>query len=52
MEQELYDCCILAIQLLKKLFEDGKITKEEYEKHIKLKVEFINSFPRDEKISK
>jgi len=41
MKKELIECCSLMIKLLDKLLEQGKITEEEYQKHILLKKEFL-----------
>ena len=42
MVHELRECCELFIQLMKRLHDEGKITKEIYEEHMKLKVGFLN----------
>ena len=44
MENELFECCEMMLQLLKQLKDSGQITEEEYVNHIKLKLEFLNEY--------
>jgi hypothetical protein len=42
MEYLLIDCCVKIIDLLNTLRENGSITQEEFDEHIKIKQHFIN----------
>lgn len=35
------DCCIHMIKLLDRMLEQNKISKDEYENHVRLKKEFL-----------
>lgn len=41
MEKELFECCQLMIKILNDLLIEGKITQEEYDEHIAIKMEFL-----------
>jgi len=39
---ELRECCIIVLNLLKKLLDEGKITIDEYKRQSMLKIKFLN----------
>jgi hypothetical protein len=43
MKAILIDSCIQMIKALNILLSDGKITQEEYDQHVKLKLAFIDN---------
>lgn len=39
---ELKECCLIVLNLFTKLLDEGKITKDEYERQSILKIKFLN----------
>jgi hypothetical protein len=46
MADMLYECCEITVQLLRRLLEEKKITEEEYNRHVKLKLEYMESLDK------
>lgn len=44
MLNELIMCTEITLKLLNELYKRGNITKEEYEKHVKVKTEFLSKY--------
>jgi len=44
MKKEIFDMCKILINVLEELKDEGKISAEQYEQHIKLKLDFLEIY--------